>query len=71
MTQTVVDVRPKLEVSWRDIEYREGLLARVYRPQGSGPFPALIEIHGGAWTSGDRTQNADLALLFAAQASGA
>src|SRR5438445_201313 len=66
MTQTVVDVRPKFEVSWQDIEYREGLLARVYRPLGSGPFPALIEIHGGAWSSGDRTQNADLVQALAA-----
>jgi acetyl esterase len=35
-------------------------LARVYQPQGGGPFPALIEIHGGAWTSNDRLQNAPL-----------
>jgi acetyl esterase len=66
MTQSVVDVRPKFEVSWQDVEYREGLLARVYRPQGNGPFPALIEIHGGAWTGGDRTQNADLTQALAA-----
>jgi len=69
MTQTVVDVRPKFEVSWQDIEYREVLLARVYRPRGSGPFPALIEIHGGAWTSSDRTQNAELAQALAASGS--
>jgi acetyl esterase len=33
------------------------LLARCYRPQGSGPFPAVLEVHGGAWTSGDRFNN--------------
>src|SRR5262245_57713836 len=36
-----------------DIEYlRHGdkpLLARVFRPRGEGPFPALVECHGGAW----------------------
>src|SRR5262245_48106616 len=41
-----------------DIEYlRHGdkpLLARVFRPRGEGPFPALIECHGGAWGLSDR-----------------
>lgn len=36
------------------------LEARLYRPEGSGPFPAVVEVHGGAWTSGDRTSNAGL-----------
>jgi acetyl esterase len=31
------------------------LKARMYRPQGSGPFPAVIDIHGGAWSGGDLT----------------
>ena len=33
------------------------LLARFYRPEGAGPFPAVLEVHGGAWTSGDRLNN--------------
>jgi acetyl esterase len=66
MTQTTVDVRPRFDVEWQDVEYRPGLLARIYRPRERGPFPALIEIHGGAWTAGDRTQNADLVLALAA-----
>src|ERR1022692_2017206 len=41
-----------------DIEYlRHGdtpLLARVFRPRGPGPFPALVECHGGAWCMSDR-----------------
>jgi len=41
-----------------DIEYlRHGdkvLLARVHRPRGEGPFPALVECHGGAWCFQDR-----------------
>jgi acetyl esterase len=44
-----------------DVEYRrvcgESLLARIYRPAGSGPFPAVVSIHGGAWISGDRLHN--------------
>jgi len=50
------------DVTSEDIEYQridgEPLLARLYRPRGSGPFPAVVGVHGGAWTSGDRTNNA-------------
>jgi acetyl esterase/lipase len=42
----------------KDIEYlRHGdkpLLARVFTPRGEGPFPALVECHGGAWCLSDR-----------------
>lgn len=42
----------------RDVEYlRHGdkpLLARLYLPRGDGPFPAVVELHGGAWCNGDR-----------------
>jgi len=44
-----------------DVEYlrHDGkpLLARFYRPRGKGPFPGLVEVHGGAWTMNDRTVN--------------
>ena len=29
--------------------YTEGLAARIYVPDGPGRFPALAEVHGGAW----------------------
>src|SRR5688500_6327113 len=49
------------EVTSRDVEYRDdgakSWLARVYQPQGPGPFPALLEVHGGAWNNNDRLQN--------------
>lgn len=45
-----------------DLEYRRAetrsLQARVYQPQGEGPFPTLLDVHGGAWNSGDRLSNA-------------
>ena len=37
------------------------LLADVYRPRGSGPFPSVLMLHGGAWTQGDRDQVEDTA----------
>lgn len=46
----------------QDVEYirraEKPLLARLYRPEGSGPFAAMVDVHGGAWTSGDRLNNA-------------
>ena len=27
---------------------------RIYKPSGAGPFPALVECHGGAWCMSDR-----------------
>jgi acetyl esterase len=42
------------------------LLARLYRPDGPGPFPAVLEVHGGAWTSGDRLNNVAIAEALAA-----
>jgi acetyl esterase len=49
------------QISEHDIEYRPGLLARLYRPRGAGPFPAIVEVHGGAWVNSDRMNNAPLA----------
>lgn len=31
------------------------LQARIYRPATPGPWPALVDVHGGAWTYFDRT----------------
>jgi acetyl esterase len=33
-------------------------MARIYQPQGEGPFPVLLDVHGGAWNDQDRTANA-------------
>ena len=30
------------------------LLARLYRPNTDGPVKWMIDVHGGAWGSGDR-----------------
>ena len=29
------------------------LMMRVFAPEGDGPFPAVIDLHGGAWNRGD------------------
>ena len=49
------------EVDVRDVEYirhgNKGYQARVYVPKGAGPFPLVIDIHGGAWCNKDRTSD--------------
>ncbi len=30
------------------------LMARVYQPRGAGPFPTVLDLHGGAWRRKDR-----------------
>ena len=30
---------------------------RIYQPEGPGPFPVLLSVHGGAWSRGDHTNN--------------
>jgi acetyl esterase len=46
------------EIDVEDVEYlRHGgrpLLARLFKPRGGGPFPALVDVHGGAWNLMDR-----------------
>jgi len=60
--------RYSLKVS--DVEFRRTpkrtLLARVYQPQGAGPFPALLDLHGGAWFDKDRLANAPMDEALAA-----
>ena len=41
-------------------------VARLYQPAGSGPFPAVLQVHGGAWNSKDRTDGQNTALDLAA-----
>jgi acetyl esterase len=57
------------EIEQLDVEYlRHGnqpLMATIYRPRGAGPFPAVVEVHGGAWVMGDRSNNAAINLRLA------
>src|SRR5262245_20594601 len=56
---------PKIyDLAVEDVEYlRHGdqpLLAQIFKPRGQGPFPLLVELHGGAWNLGNRLQDTDL-----------
>jgi acetyl esterase/lipase len=51
------DPEARLAVTYRDVEYQPGLLARIYQPEGTGPFPAMVSVHGGAWEGKEWLQN--------------
>lgn len=59
-----------MPIHTEDLEYLRPAgnpqLARFYCPEGHGPFPAVLEVHGGAWTSGDRLNNTAIAEYLAA-----
>lgn len=46
-----------------DIEYAqaggESLKLDAFAPEGKGPFPAVIFVHGGGWSAGDKTGGND------------
>src|SRR6202162_1972248 len=58
------------EFQVRDIVYQRSggrvRLARLYQPAGTGPFPAVLQVHGGAWNNKDRTDGQNTALDLAA-----
>ena len=61
----------QFEVEERDVEYQKlagkPWLARIYQPKGAGPFPTIVDVHGGAWHNGDRTNNSGIDQALAAQ----
>ncbi|MEX2599881.1 MAG: alpha/beta hydrolase [Dehalococcoidia bacterium] len=56
--QGVYNPEAQYEIAVSDVEMRHdgetSWLARIYQPRGKGPFPILLDIHGGAWHSQDR-----------------
>jgi acetyl esterase len=54
------------EVQFRRTERGRTLMARVYQPLGAGPFPTLLDLHGGAWNDKDRFANEPMDRALAA-----
>lgn len=51
------NARYELEVTEVDLRRNAAgrmLKARIYQPVGRGPFPAVLDLHGGAWNRKDR-----------------
>jgi len=53
------DPSARLSVAVKEVELRRNqagrtLMARIYQPEGAGPFPTILDLHGGAWNAKDR-----------------
>ena len=53
------DPAAKFGLKISEVEYRRNkagrqLIARIYEPAGKGPFPTVLDLHGGAWNAKDR-----------------
>jgi acetyl esterase len=53
------DPKAKFDLKVSEVPFRKNaagrqLMARIYQPQGAGPFPTLLDLHGGAWQRKDR-----------------
>ena len=56
---TPYDPAGRFEVKVSEVEFRRTaagrtLMARIYQPTGAGPFPTILDLHGGAWNAKDR-----------------
>lgn len=57
--KTAYNPAGKFELKVSEVEFRRTskgrqLMARIYQPQGTGPFPTVLDLHGGAWNRKDR-----------------
>src|SRR6476661_746167 len=49
----------QFDLAISEVEFRRNsagrmLMARIYQPKGPGPFPTVLDLHGGAWNRKDR-----------------
>lgn len=56
---SVYDPNARFDLVVSDVALRRNaagrvLMARIYQPDGPGPFPAVLDLHGGAWSRKDR-----------------
>jgi acetyl esterase/lipase len=59
MAAPAYDPAAKFDLAVSEVEFRRNsagrmLMARIYQPQGPGPFPTVLDLHGGAWNRKDR-----------------
>jgi acetyl esterase/lipase len=69
--KTTYDPKARFDIEVSELQFRRTergrtLMARVYQPLGAGPFPALLDLHGGAWNDKDRFANEPMDRALAA-----
>lgn len=64
------DPKARFDITEAEEIYRSGpdgdWPVRIYRPNGAGPFPVLVDVHGGAWSNGSYLNNEDVDRALAA-----
>jgi acetyl esterase/lipase len=58
---------PSIGALHENVALRDGLLADVAVPKGSGPHPVVVFLHGGGWMAGSPTTHRKLGMQFAEQ----
>jgi acetyl esterase len=58
-TKAAYDREARFEIKVTEVDVRRTpagrmLMARIYQPIGTGPFPTVLDLHGGAWNAKDR-----------------
>jgi acetyl esterase len=53
------DPSARFDLAVSEVELRRNsagrmLMARIYQPKGAGPFPTVLDLHGGAWNNKNR-----------------
>ncbi len=43
------------------------IMARIFKPEGAGPFPCYVDLHGGAWNNGDLADRTGLGEYLASR----
>lgn len=55
-----VEVKITRNFVYTPVDWPQALMADLYRPAGSGPFPAVVMIHGGGWEGRSRADMEDI-----------
>jgi len=68
---TAYNPAAKFELDVSEVDFRRTaagrqLKARIYQPKGKGPFPTVLDLHGGAWNRKDRLAEEPMDRAFAA-----
>jgi acetyl esterase len=59
LNTSTYDPKARFDVDVSEVELRRNaagrmLKARIYQPKGTGPFPTVLDLHGGGWNRKDR-----------------
>ena len=70
MTSVEYNPSARFDIETTDLVYLEheggSLEATIYQPQGEGPFPGLLDVHGGRWFLNDRSNDRHMNSALAA-----